>query len=122
MVLKSVIGFVNDSKATNPGATEVALKNLESQEQVILIIGGDTKGVDLNTLENTITQKVAGLVILASDPKPLIELGERCRIETLATSYMEEAVKEAYRLANLNAEKRKGSSRLEAPSFLVPLF
>ena len=98
------VTFINDSKATNVGATEAALKNFESKEQVVLILGGDTKGVDLGILEMSIIKKVFGLVILALDPAPLLELGRRCGIKTLATSSMEEAVIEAYRLANLNAD------------------
>ena len=98
------VRFINDSKATNAGATEAALRNFEAQEQVILILGGDAKGVDLNILEGSISKKVFGLVVLALDPAPLLELGRRCGIETFATISMEEAVEEAYRLVNLSAD------------------
>ena len=100
------VRFINDSKATNVGATEAALRNFESKEQVILILGGDTKGVDLSILEMSISKKVFGLVILALDPAPLLELGRRCGIETFATISMEEAVKEAYRLVNTSADAK----------------
>ncbi len=98
------VRFINDSKATNAGATEAALRNFEAQEQVILILGGDAKGVDLSILEGSISKKVFGLVVLALDPAPLLELGRRCGIETFATISMEEAVKEAYRFVNLSAD------------------
>ena len=96
--------FINDSKATNVGAKEAALSYFQSKELVILIRGGEAKGVDLSILEMSISKKVFGLVILALDPAPLLELGRRCGIETFATISMEEAVKEAYRLVNLSAD------------------
>ncbi len=98
------IRFINDSKATNVGATEAALRNFESTERVVLILGGEAKGVDLSILEISISKKVFGLVILALDPAPLLELGRRCGIETCIAISMEEAVKEAYRLVNLSAD------------------
>ena len=100
------VRFINDSKATNVSATEAALRNFESKEQVILILGGDTKGVDLSILEMSISKKVFCLVILALDPAPLLELGRRCGIQTFATISMEEAVKEAYRFANSSADAK----------------
>ena len=100
------VRFINDSKATNVSATEAALTNFESREKVILILGGDAKGVDLSILEMSIREKVFGLVILALDPAPLLELGRRCGIETFATISMEEAVKEAYRLVNTCADAK----------------
>jgi UDP-N-acetylmuramoylalanine--D-glutamate ligase len=100
------VRFINDSKATNVSATEAALRNFESKERVILILGGDAKGVDLSILEMSITMKVSGLVILALDPAPLLELGQRCGIETFSTISMVEAVREAYRLANTSADAK----------------
>ena len=38
------VRFINDSKATNVSATKAALRNFESKERVILILGGDAKG------------------------------------------------------------------------------
>ncbi len=100
------VRFINDSKATNVSATEAALRNFESKERVILILGGDAKGVDLSILEMSISKKVSGLVILALDPAPLLELGQRCGIETFSTISMVEAVREAYRLANTSADAK----------------
>ena len=54
----------------------------------------------------SISKKVSGLVVLARDPAPLIELGQRCGIETFSTISMVEAVREAYRLANTNADAK----------------
>lgn len=47
--LRDEIIFVNDSKATNPHATLSALDQYKN-EHVFLILGGDTKGVDLREL------------------------------------------------------------------------
>ena len=100
------VRFINDSKATNVSATEAALRNFESKERVVLILGGDAKGVDLSVLERTISKKVVNLIVLALDPEPLLELGQRCGIETLSTNSMVEAVREAYRLANTSTDAK----------------
>ena len=54
----------------------------------------------------SISKKVLGLVILALEPAPLLELGRRCGIKTFATISMEEAVREAFRLVNTSADAK----------------
>ncbi len=56
------IGFVDDSKATNPHATLAAL---EGRSRVVLIAGGLAKGVDLAPLTRA-ADRLAGVVAIGS--------------------------------------------------------
>ncbi len=56
----SGVKFYDDSKGTNPGATEMALRSF--QGRVVLIMGGDDKGLDLSVLRGTVREKVAVVV------------------------------------------------------------
>ncbi len=57
--------WVNDSKATNPGATEAALAGLE--RPVILIAGGQSKGADLSSLRTAAAGRVRAAILLGAD-------------------------------------------------------
>ena len=57
------IDFYNDSKATNPDSTIVALKTF-SDNKVIVILGGKDKGVTLNKMIELIKQKAKAVVLL----------------------------------------------------------
>ncbi|GIU38439.1 UDP-N-acetylmuramoyl-L-alanine--D-glutamate ligase [Shewanella colwelliana] len=89
------VSFVNDSKATNIGATIAALKGLEDhQGQIILIAGGDGKGADFSLLAPVI-QNVAQVITLGMDgDKIAAQFEGAVKVESMA-----EAVKEAAKLA-----------------------
>jgi len=61
----SGVTWVNDSKATNIGATSTALKNLE--KEVIWIAGGQGKGADFSELRDAITSNIKMLILLGED-------------------------------------------------------
>jgi len=63
------VTWVNDSKATNIGATSVALRNLE--KDVVWIAGGQGKGADFSELRDAITAQVKQLILIGEDA-PLI--------------------------------------------------
>ena len=48
--------WVNDSKATNVGATQSALKDFESAGPMILLLGGQAKAADFSELVRQVTQ------------------------------------------------------------------
>ena len=48
--------WVNDSKATNIGATQSALKDFESAGPMILLLGGQAKAADFSELVHQVTQ------------------------------------------------------------------
>jgi UDP-N-acetylmuramoylalanine--D-glutamate ligase len=67
--------WINDSKATNVGATVSAIESivLEEKQQLILIAGGDSKGSDLSPLAPVLLEKVDYLILLGMDAKKLAQ-------------------------------------------------
>jgi len=59
------VTWVNDSKATNIGACIAAL--LGYDRKVILIVGGDAKGADMNDLAPIIKEKAKHVVVIGND-------------------------------------------------------
>ncbi|MEH6590088.1 MAG: UDP-N-acetylmuramoyl-L-alanine--D-glutamate ligase [Halioglobus sp.] len=49
------VRYIDDSKGTNIGATEAALKGLAKGSNIILIAGGQAKGADLSLLEPAVS-------------------------------------------------------------------
>lgn len=92
------IQFINDSKATNVNSCWYALQSMKTK--VVLIIGGTDKGNDYSEIEQLVKNKVKALVFLGADNSKLHKFfdGKVDKIED--TNSMEDAVKEAYRLAN----------------------
>jgi len=59
------VTWVNDSKATNVGATSTALRNLEAP--VVWIAGGQGKGANFADLRDAITSNVTRLILFGED-------------------------------------------------------
>ena len=64
------IGFVDDTKATNPAA---AAASLQAADRVVWIAGGDVKGADLGPLVAAAADRLVGVVLLGLDPAPFTE-------------------------------------------------
>lgn len=96
------VTYVDDSKATNPHA---ALASIGTFDSVILIAGGQSKGLDLTPL--TVAPNVRFIVALGSAGPRLVEVAGEHRSELAST--MEEAVTIASRRA------RVGDTVLLAP-------
>lgn len=62
---KNGVLFVNDSKATNVDACNVAL--LAMERPTILIVGGKDKGNDYSTIHQLVAEKCCGIVYLGAD-------------------------------------------------------
>ncbi|MGR8918253.1 MAG: UDP-N-acetylmuramoyl-L-alanine--D-glutamate ligase [Gammaproteobacteria bacterium] len=60
------VTYVNDSKATNPGAAEAALGALVAPGRGVLIAGGDGKGADFTSLGAVIEQRAHTLVLIGA--------------------------------------------------------
>jgi len=58
--------WINDSKATNIGATRAALKGL-SDKPVYLILGGQAKGQDFNELVPVLTNNIKEIIVYGED-------------------------------------------------------
>ncbi|MFM7119869.1 MAG: UDP-N-acetylmuramoyl-L-alanine--D-glutamate ligase [Gammaproteobacteria bacterium] len=68
------IRFVNDSKATNVGATIAALEGLGTSRgpNLVLIAGGDGKGADFGQLRPAVARHVKAVVLIGRDA-PVLE-------------------------------------------------
>ncbi|NMP32044.1 UDP-N-acetylmuramoyl-L-alanine--D-glutamate ligase [Thalassotalea sp. M1531] len=86
------IFWINDSKATNVGATVAAIEGISStigaQQQLILIAGGDGKGADFSPLKAVIDEHVSQLFALGKDKAQLLALSEKSQ----AVESLEQAV------------------------------
>ena len=73
------VEFINDSKATNPDSTVVALKTLGRDKNIILILGGRDKGGSLDAMCDVIKSTVRSVILIgeASERfnKALLESG-----------------------------------------------
>ena len=88
------VRFVDDSKATNPHATLAALGGAEG---VVLIAGGDAKGVDLTPI-GALAPRLTGVVAIGATADEVVDLFERS-VPTRKAGSIEEAVRTAFELA-----------------------
>lgn len=62
------VRWINDSKATNPGACVAAINSLAQQlDHIVLIAGGDAKGADTDSLARPIQEHVKKLILIGKD-------------------------------------------------------
>ena len=101
------VDYINDSKATNVNSCWYALQSINTR--MVLILGGTDKGNDYSEIEALVLKKVRALIFLGVDNRKLHAFfdGKITRIEDAGS--MEEAVNEAYRLAE------KGDTVLLSP-------
>jgi len=66
---KQDVTWINDSKATNIGATSTALLNIEAD--VIWIAGGQAKGADFTELQAAVKPNIKQLILLGEDANKL---------------------------------------------------
>ncbi|MFA6451796.1 MAG: UDP-N-acetylmuramoyl-L-alanine--D-glutamate ligase [bacterium] len=87
------IECVNDSKATNPDSTIVALETFKGRE-VTLIIGGDDKGFDLSPVYEAAKAASAKVIVMGPGLARAAEEIKRYEgIESLRAANMKEAVR-----------------------------
>jgi UDP-N-acetylmuramoylalanine--D-glutamate ligase len=97
------IHWINDSKATNVGATLAAInglaKTLAPNQQFILIAGGDGKGADFTPLQPEILTHVNVLITLGKDGDDIAALAATSAVNCLKVSNLEQAVAKAHKIA-----------------------
>ncbi len=86
------ITWVNDSKATNIGATATALSNLE--QPLVWIAGGQGKGADFSELKSVVSANIKQLILIGEDAKN-IELALDGLLPISHASDMQSAVGQA---------------------------
>jgi UDP-N-acetylmuramoylalanine--D-glutamate ligase len=90
------VRWIDDSKGTNVGATAAALNGMGAP--VILIAGGDGKGVDFSELRASVARCARAVVLIGRDA-PLIEKALDGVVPLVNAKDMHMAVREAARLA-----------------------
>ena len=98
---KAGVHYVNDSKATNVDACQVALE--AQTTPVVLIVGGTDKGNDYSTLHDLVARKCRAIVYLGADNEKLHKsfdaLAAEHDIRIADTHSMEDCVKACAALA-----------------------
>lgn len=92
------IRWINDSKATNIGATLAAIAGLRPgvRGKLILIAGGDGKGADMTELQPVLARDVDQLITLGQDGPAIAAL----KAGAIQVKTVQEAVKTAAKLAH----------------------
>lgn len=70
------VSWINDSKATNPGATKAAVDGFD--EPVILIAGGQSKGADVSVLCDSLKSHVKTVLLFGQDAEVLEQSWQGC--------------------------------------------
>lgn len=95
------VNWINDSKATNVGATLAAITGLSrltsKDQQLVLIAGGDGKGADFTPLKAAIENNVSVLYTLGKDGDKIADLS--------ANSIQISSIEEAVHLASMIVKK-----------------
>lgn len=102
------VQYINDSKATNVNAAYFALESMTAP--TVWIVGGVDKGNDYTELFESVNKHVKSIICLGLDNKKIIESFGAMVDELIEVHTMEEAVKQAYRMAE------KGDNVLLAPA------
>lgn len=93
------IQWINDSKATNVGATLAAIAGLSptlnENNKLILIAGGDGKGADFTPLKPLLSNEVSHLITLGKDGNEIARLTK----DSIKVSTLLDAVIQAKKLA-----------------------
>ena len=88
------VRFVDDSKATNPHATLAAV---DDRTGVVLIAGGDAKGVDLSPIGD-VAERLAGVVAIGASADEIVSVFDG-RVPTRKAGSVEEAARTAFEIA-----------------------
>ncbi len=85
------VRYVNDSKGTNIGATEAALRGLGGERDILLIAGGQGKGADFSQLQQAVARHCKLLILMGEDA-PLLQQALSSSVPVIMVSSLEEAV------------------------------
>jgi len=99
-VLKTLHGvtYINDSKATNLGATIAAINASPISNNIVLLVGGQGKGQDFSTLTDSIVAAVKQ-IILIGEAASEIDTAISGKIDTMYAISIESAVVSSQKVA-----------------------
>jgi UDP-N-acetylmuramoylalanine--D-glutamate ligase len=90
------VNWINDSKATNPGAAKAAIDGL--QEPIILLAGGQGKGADMALLCETLKQHVKTVLLFGEDADSMQSVWKGY-VKSERVDDLQQAVRRAHELA-----------------------
>ena len=98
--------WIDDSKATNVGATVAAINGLfetaigaeNKAANIVLIAGGQAKGQDFSALAKALPGKVKQVILMGEDAGQLSQAIDKC-VPSLHATSIQAAVSSAARLA-----------------------
>ena len=94
------VTYINDSKATNPGATIAAINGLKDDfNSIFLIAGGDGKGSDFSELGNVINKFISNLYLFGQDANKI-----NCYIDDEVDVSLVSSLGEAVQIAKSKAK------------------
>lgn len=94
---KNGVLYINDSKATNVDACNVALEAMD--RPTILIVGGKDKGNDYSTIHDIVSRKCAGIVYLGADNAKLHAAFDDLDMPIADTHSMKDCVEACVKMA-----------------------
>lgn len=108
----SSTAFINDSKATNVGATVSAISSLgDDYQDIVLIAGGEAKGADFSLLASVLSGLCA-VVLIGTDAKKIAAVLPS-DTTIIFSSSLKDAVNSSYQtLLDKGAAKKSSSSSL----------
>ena len=92
------VTYINDSKATNVGATLAAIAGLRGADNLVLIAGGQGKGQDFTPLASVLQGAVRQLILMGEDA-PVIGDAVAGAVPVLFATGLDAAVKVAAQVA-----------------------
>ena len=102
------VTYYDDSKGTNVGATEAALKGLG--KPAVVILGGDGKGQDFSPLKDAVSRHARAVVLIGRDAALIERAIAGCGKPVLKAQDMDDAVA----IATVNAQR--GDAVLMSPA------
>ncbi|MAZ69035.1 UDP-N-acetylmuramoyl-L-alanine--D-glutamate ligase [Porticoccus sp.] len=109
VVTRNGVTYINDSKATNVGATLAAIAGLRGADNLVLIAGGQGKGQDFAPLASALSGAVRQLILMGEDA-PVIGDAVAGTVPVLFATDLDAAVKAAAQVA------RPGDTVLLSPA------
>ncbi|RMX04059.1 UDP-N-acetylmuramoyl-L-alanine--D-glutamate ligase [Corticibacter populi] len=93
------VEYFDDSKGTNIGATEAALRGLGAERRLVVILGGDGKGQDFTQLADAVAQSTRAAVLIGRDAALIEAALQETGVPLQHAADLPEAVRQAAVLA-----------------------